>query len=285
MPRDPLQPIHAALEAGDKTTAQTLLRPMLKQKPSAELWYLAALACTKKEKAVQCVQKALKLDPKHAAANRLCLKLEGVKATAEQPSLKTLTAELPPLKKVSYKKKRSGTRTLVLICLLLFAMSCSLITMNMVGIITGPVTWVTVLTGGATPVRELDGTPIASVSDAPLRVEASQSKPLEARDTDVLEPGYAHEYTFASSSGAEVAIYVQFMSLAANKVSRNVVLVRPNGSNATGICERDAILQGDNNITLTCTIDATGQWKLRILGREGESVGAYFVGMQHMQGF
>jgi hypothetical protein len=82
-----------------------------------------------------------------------------------------------------------------------------------------------------------------------------------------------------------MAVYVQFLSLSANRVSRNVVLLRPNGSNATGGCERGTILQGDNNITLTCVLDTTGTWKIRILGRQGESVGVYFVGVEQMQGF
>jgi hypothetical protein len=75
-------------------------------------------------------------------------------------------------------------------------------------------------------------------------------------------------------------VYVQFLSLAANRVSRNVVVLRPDGSNATPTCTQDAILQGDNNVTLDCPIDKTGTWKVRILGRDRESVGAYFVGIQ-----
>ncbi len=98
----------------------------------------------------------------------------------------------------------------------------------------------------------------------------------------MLEPGYVHEYTFAGVHGQEYAIYVQFLSLGANRVSRNVVVLRPDDSDATN-CQADAILQGDNNITLTCPLDATGTWKVRILGRAGESVGAYFVGVQQIQ--
>ena len=46
MPADTLQPIRDALKTGDKKTAQALLRPLLKNQPTAEAWYLAAQACT-----------------------------------------------------------------------------------------------------------------------------------------------------------------------------------------------------------------------------------------------
>jgi hypothetical protein len=99
---------------------------------------------------------------------------------------------------------------------------------------------------------------------------------------DVIEPGYAHDFTFDAETGSEIAIYVQFLSVAANRVSRNVVVLRPDGSDATPTCDRDAILEGDNNVTYICTIDADGTWVVRVLGREKESVGAFFIGEQTM---
>jgi hypothetical protein len=281
MPPDPLQPIRDALKAGDKPTAQKLLNPLLKAQPTAETWYLAAQACPTDEKAILCLRKALELEPQHSGANRLLFRLEGAKPAARKDEHK-VEVVLPdePLKKVKRAKKRGAGRTIVLLGLLLFGMSCSLLTMNMVGLIHGPITAVTELTGGATPVTAIDGKPLSEVSSAPLRVSPSQTKPLTARDADVLEPGYAHEYTFSGTLNTEVMVYVQFLSLAANRVSRNVVVLRPDGSNATPTCTQDAILQGDNNVTLDCPIDKTGTWKVRILGRDRESVGAYFVGIQ-----
>jgi hypothetical protein len=265
---------------------------MLKNQPGADAWYLAAQACESKEKAIYCLRRALDLQPQHSAANRLLFRLEGAKppTVREQPSVDALTVDVP-LKAVKRAKqsgrKRGARRAVVLLSLLLFGMSCSLITMNLIGVISGPITLVTQLTGGASPVNEIDGTPIAQVSDAPLRMKASQSESLAGenagRDTDVLEPGYLHEYTFEAQQGRDVAIYVQFLSLAANRVSRNVVVLREDESNATPGCERDTILQGDNNITLVCRVDTGGTWKVRILGRAGESVGAYFVGVEQMR--
>lgn len=283
MPADPLPPIHDALKSGDKKTAQMLLQPLLKNQPSAEAWYLAAQACTTDEKAIWCLRKALELEPQHSGANRLLFRLEGAKPASAQEQTSAANSDVP-LKEVKrakpVAKKRGTRRIIVVLSVLLLGSSCSLFTMNMVGLISGPITFLTQLMGGANPVTEVEGVPLAQVEDAPLRMTPSQSEPLEARDTDVLEPGYLHEYTFSGQTGREMAVYVQFLSLAANRVSRNVVVMRPDGSNATRQCERDAILQGDNNITLTCSIDAGGTWKVRILGRAGESVGAYFVGVE-----
>jgi hypothetical protein len=289
MSSDSLQLIQEALKAGDKKTAQMLLRPLIKAEPTAEVWYLSALACGTDEKAIYCLRQALELEAQHSGAKRMLLKLEGVQPNAavelsieEQPSLDMLAPDVPLKKVKRTKRKRSTSRTILLLSLLILGVSISTFTMNMAGLITGPITAITELTGGATPVREINGKPLSQVEDAPLLVAPAQTKPLTHQDADVLEPGYAHEYTFAANNGQDVAIYVQFLSIAANHVSRNVVVLRPDDSDATSKCERDAILQGDNNVTFTCAIDANGIWKVRILGRDKESVGAYFVGVQNM---
>ncbi len=282
MPSDPFPPIRAALKSGDKKTAQTLLRPLLQNQPSAEVWYLAAQACPTDDKAIQCLRRALDLQPQHSGANRLLFKLEGL-PREEAPKVVIKPEDLAPLKKPKRQRRGRGRRLVILLGILLIGSSCSLITMNLIGVISGPITAITRLFGGASPVKEIDGVPISQVDDAPVRIAPSESKPITSNDANVLEPGYVHEYTFAGVRGQEYAVYVQFLSLGANRVSRNVVLMRPDDSAATNLCESNVILQGDNNITLTCPLDVTGTWKVRILGREGESVGAYFVGVQKIQ--
>jgi hypothetical protein len=168
----------------------------------------------------------------------------------------------------------------------------------MVGLVRGVVTTVTVLTGGPTPVTEYEGIPLEQLEDAPAILPSSHREQIGEKtseedsavtttgggqDADVLENGYLHEYTFDAVSGNEYAIYVQFLSFAANAVSRNVVVLRPDGTDAGANCQRDHILEGDNNITYICAIDMTGTWNVRILGRDGESVGAYFIGIERMQ--
>ncbi len=295
MPVDP-QPIKAALQAGDKKTAQALLLPLLKASPSADLWVLAAKAANTPEQAIDCLRRALALDPYHNEANRLLFKLEGAKPLAEQQkeqqrqtsaqaSAAVSAKALPPLKKPKRKPVNWGRRLLILLLLLVFSGSCTAITLNLVGLITGPITAITIVTGGPQPVNEIGGVPLIDLSDAVMRVEPAQIKPALQRDTNVLDPGYVHGYTFQARIGETYAVYIQFLSLTANRVSRNVALVNPNGRKVVAACQSDRILEGDNNIALTCEINATGEWMVRVLGRKDESVGVYFIGVEKFSDF
>lgn len=290
MPADP-QPIKDALKAGDKQTAQALLRPLLKASPTADLWVLAARAANTPTQAIDFLRRALALDPHHNEANRLLFKLEGAKPLAEQqreraapkPAIKE--EDLPPLKKPRRKRANWGRRLLILLLMLVFSTSCAAITLNLVGVITGPITALTVLTGGPQPVNEIEGVPIEQINDAPLRVEPAIRETAQARDTEVIDHGYLHAYTFNAAAGDTYSIYVQFLSVTANRVSRNVVIVNPSGRNATSQCQNDPILQGDNNVAFTCGINQSGAWQVRILGRRNESVGVYFIGVQKLTDF
>lgn len=135
---------------------------------------------------------------------------------------------------------------------------------------------------GATPVREINGTPVFALPDAVIVVEPSKSQELVEQQpvSDILEPGFAHEYVFSGFQGQELAIGVQFFSPTANRVNRNVVILDPDEFSAERLCERDRILEGDNGVAFICQINKTGQWKLRLFGREGESSGAYVVALE-----
>lgn len=298
-----LKLIREALSGGDRATARALLPALIKTQPTPDLWVLAARACESQEDAVKCLRKALQLDPYHNRANNLLLKIDGLSApTAAEWERLTARPRLPveemPLKKIRRKRRMTTWRWVTLISFILLGSACSLFTLNMVGLIKGLVTTATILTGGPTPVSVYQGIPLAQVQDAPAIVPSSHREEIGQRtseddravrtttggqDTDVLEHGYLHEYTFEAAAGAEYAVYVQFLSFAANRVSRNVVILRPDGTDASSICQRDHILAGDNNITYLCDIDMAGTWNVRILGRDGESVGVYFIGIERMQ--
>lgn len=308
MAADNLAPIREALKNGDKAVARRLLPTLLKTQPTADLWTLAAQACDKQEDAIKCLRKALELDSLHSQANRLLFKLEGAKPpSAEewdrltaQRARQALPAEPIPLKKVKRKRRMTPGRWVGCLSFLLLGSACSLFTLNMIGVINGVFTTATVLLGGPTPVSQWQGQPLSEVSNAPVVIPPSQQEMIGVatsgddiaertssggRDADVLDPGYSHEYQFDAVQGSEYAVYIQFLSLDANRVSRNVAVLRPDGSDATPNCDQNSILQGDNNVTFICNIDATGTWGVRILGRDDESVGAYFVGIERMQGF
>jgi hypothetical protein len=294
--------IREALNAGDKATARALLPPLIKTRPTADLWVMAARACESKADAIKCLRKALDLDPYHNRANTLLLQIEKIDAptSAEWERLTAPPrprAKTTPVEQGKRKRRMTTWRWITLISFFLLGSACSLFTLNMVGLIKGVVTTATILTGGPTPVAAIQGIPIGQIQDAPVVVPSSHREEIGQRsseddravrtttggqDTDVLEHGYLHEYTFEARVGSEYAIYVQFLSFAANRVSRNVVVLRPDGTDVGGGCQRDQILEGDNNITLLCHIDVTGTWNVRILGRDGESVGVYFIGIERM---
>jgi len=298
-----LTPIRTALKDGDTATARRLLTPILADQPSADAWTLAAQACATPDAAIQCLRKALLLDAQHSAANRLLFKLEGAippsalqqqareQAVARQTA-ETLRQSLPPtanpliVDKQPQRPRKPVSPWRYVGCFggLLLLASFTLIVLNMAGIVSGVLGTISRFTGGAPPIMEVDGVPLARVEDAAYVLPAAQSEPALVRDTDVLDHGYLHEYTFDGVRGREVGIYVQFLSLGANRVSRNVAIVRPDGSDGRRACQQDTILEGDNNIVYVCTLDADGLWRVRIAGRAGESIGAYFVGVEDFAG-
>lgn len=208
-----------------------------------------------------------------------------ITSTRQMPPAGAAAVPDPEPAKRRRRKERSLWRLIGCTGLVLLMLSFSLLVMNMAGLISGVISTATVLTGGPTPIGEWEGVPLEQIEDAPLILPAAVSEPAQQRDTDVLDHGYTHEYTFSALRGQQLAIYVQFMSLGANRVSRNVAILRPDGSDATRSCIQDRILQGDNNVTYICDINVDGIWRVRIVGRRGESVGAYFVGVEAVSGF
>ncbi|MFN8531729.1 MAG: hypothetical protein U0670_24245 [Anaerolineae bacterium] len=298
MPPD-LQPIKDALAAGDKKTAQQLIRPLLQAQPTADLWVLAAQACATKEASINCLRRALALDPYHTQANCLLLKVEGVKpaeairadeaaAQAAAAASEAARAAHPIIAEDTLRKKQSrakkpkgrGSCLVRLLLLMLLSTSCTMLTLNLVGVVSGPLSAIGQLMGGPTPIANWEGTPIAEVANAALVVPAAQSKPVQPRAVDVLEPGFLHEYVFQATLNTEVAIYIQFLSTAANNVGRNVAIVNPQGDDVTRHCEQRGVIEGSNNIMYTCPIQEAGTWQVRLLGRANESVGAYFIGFE-----
>jgi hypothetical protein len=99
---------------------------------------------------------------------------------------------------------------------------------------------------------------------------------------NVLEPGIVHEHTFTAVSGEEVVVGVQFFSPSANRVNRNIAILDPDDRETS--CDRNRILQGDNGSMIICDIHKPGTWKMRVLGIEGQSTGAYFVSVDRLEG-
>jgi hypothetical protein len=110
-------------------------------------------------------------------------------------------------------------------------------------------------------------------------VQASKSAALTrgSPTTDVLDPGFAHEYTFTATEGEEIAIAIQFFSPTAKTVDKNVAILDASDFNAENHCERDQIFTDNSGTAFICQIHESGLWKLQVFGRENESTGVYIV--------
>lgn len=312
-----LLPIIKAIETGDKKLARRLLRPLLEKNATADMWYLAAQACETPEHEMALLQRVLALDPMHGKARSRLFALRqeattptsslteksaveirkplpdlpGVSPPADRPladkraTTELSREELRALKPVKREKQKRGVWTYVGCgATILMSLTASYFVLTVLGSsIPGQIR--TLLTGEQGGVTEIEGTPIFDRDDAVFLVKPSQSKPVGRTDAvaDALEPGYAHEYVFDARSGEELAIYVQFISMTAHRVSRNVAIFNTIGQDASKFCLSDTILQDDSGIVFICNINQTGRWQVRILGREGESTGAYTVAVERFQ--
>jgi hypothetical protein len=348
MPDAELQPVIAALRAGDRQQARRVLQPLLRQ-PSADRWYAAALLSGSREQAIIALGRALALDPAHARARKRLTQLQTSEkqhdaiAADDLPPLAALVADevaLPvekpyqpeaateqlfealragPLKKPKRRRRLGRWRVVILVSAILLSLSSTYFVMLVLGsgipgrlrsVFTGvqPViapgatlvyaTPVAVVDGtpyyaapldsygsastGATPVTEIQGTPVYARPDAVVVVVPAKSTDLAPQQpiSDILEPGFAHEFVFTAQRGEEIAVGIQFFSPTAQGVGRNVTILDPDERSAERICQRESILQGDNGVVFICPVHQSGRWKVRLFGREGESSGAYVVAVE-----
>lgn len=293
---DKLERIQAMIDAGDEQRARAAIQKVLKIQPSADAWVMAAKLTKTDEQAAQCLRRALKMDEWHKEANRMLYQIEGSQPTDakrdmrggwdRQAGEKSFTEIKRERKQDRYQKQanrqRSWQRFGCLMTMVL-AFSCSAFSMRAIGLAGPVVAAFNSVTGGATPAAEFYGTPFAYYEQAALEMTPLVVNDSEVQEIEILDHGYMHEYKFNASAGDEAAIYIQFLSVNANRVSKNVILVDPAGESRMQFCDSGRILQdGDNNITLLCRLDKSGTWGVRVVGVNGESVGAYFVGVDFL---
>ncbi|MEZ4670448.1 MAG: hypothetical protein R3E39_21280 [Anaerolineae bacterium] len=310
--------IQILISLGKKTRARKILRRMLEEHQSADLWYLAATACERSDQELGCLRQVLKLNPQHEKARQRFLQLAGdsrLTPEVEMPPLMALVDDLPtslddsttfePITDIFAHKRAQQERTrrrwTYLGCLgyILLSVSASYLVLTVLG---SPLPGqIRTLLGGAQPVpdatlafgRPTGQAPVSTAVDTPenysdqaaaagLDVKPTKSQALKVNDTtgDVLDPGFFHEYTFTVQQGTEVAVGVQFFSPTARNVSANAAILDANGYDAKGKCQRDAIIADGSSVAFTCQIDQSGVWKLQLYGRAGESTGVYAVTFQ-----
>lgn len=273
---------------------------------TADDWVREAENESDSYRAIQHLRQALQLEPLHSKANRMLFQLEGAKpggearpvtAAPREPRPAAAPAQTPapaaylaarvqtpnlvdkPLRKVEEKQKAAGAwvyigimgaivTTLVLIYIML----------NLSG---SPIAWqIATFLQGETPVESINGTPIARVPNAVLQVEPAQTHHLDRNSyvDSYLNPGIAHEYRFEATSGDRIYLVTEFFSPDATNVSRNLVIYGPSGQPAN--CDRQAFSDGSNGVATICNIRTSGEWRLRVLGIEGQSTGPYVVSYQ-----
>jgi hypothetical protein len=132
-----------------------------------------------------------------------------------------------------------------------------------------------------------DGNPQTYADDAAAGgfvVQPNKTAPLKLgiAVTDVLDAGFAHEYTFTATTGEEIAIAIQFFSPTAKAVAKNVAVLDADDVNAESHCERDEILVDGSSTAFICQVHKGGTWKLQVFGRDGESTGVYVVTYDRM---
>jgi serine/threonine protein kinase len=254
------------------------------QPASVDSWVTLAGATSDRDEAIAALKKALAIEPLHSKANRMLFQLEGAKPTARpdrdpsKPSLLIEPDEVERPRKPPVKSGKRGRSYLGLISFLLLSLTSTFFVLSFLG---SPIAGqITAVLKGQRPVNDIQGTPIQNIPDAVLKIQPSQSKELIKGDkpsTDTLDAGISHQYTINVSAGHELLVYIQFASPNAHRVAPNVAVLKPDGSNATPSCQADKITSSGADVTLICPVAQSGQWKVRLLGKTGESTGVYFI--------
>ena len=288
------------IRQGEQAKARHVLKPVIEQAPTAEAWFVLAVAMETREKAIRCLKASLEIDAWYAPANRMLSELQEVESLPEtnanvindQLLLSDLVSDLDdvPDAPLSYERitRRSRRRFGCVYGLLLISSITSLLTLSLLGVVPGGITLITLLRGGPQPVTQINQTPIANVPDAALLIEPAMQKQSDADNVEIIDHGYVHEYSFDAVVGDEFEGYVQFLSFEASNVQQNVVIVDPDGERVPeSVCffrGDSGLLNGDSSANFNCQINMDGTWRVRVLGIRGQSIGTYFLRVERLSG-
>jgi hypothetical protein len=246
---DKLDQVRGSLSRGDTEKAHKMVRWLLKNEPSAEAWFLAAQLVDDKDEKIQALRQAIRLDTWHKEANLQLYKLEGAKPKEiikretewdRKVGEKPVTEIKRQLKEDRYRKQAARNRSYTRFgCMfsILFSVFFSLTVFRAAGLLSPAITSkISALLNQPTPAEAFGGTPLALVERPQLHMTPSHVEAAVSQDVEILDAGYLHEHTFKGVPGQEYAIYVQFLSLTAKRVNRNVMIVDPNNGEAGQRC-------------------------------------------------
>jgi hypothetical protein len=282
-----LQKIKELIDNGDKKQARARLKTILKDSPSADTWYLAALAMDSDEDTIKCLHRALKLDALHSPANLLLNQLQEAPIVVQPSENKTPLASsvnMDRQEKVdAVKQQKKGKRRRVG-CGCLMSMFTSsifaIVVLTTIGMIPGLIGTIVNLTSQVAPVYEIENIPIEQVENAVYQLEPVFSKLLTEQDVNFIDHGFVNEHIFDTVEGKGYVVFVQFLSLNTHHTKQNIAINDSEGYNAIPNCQEQKISEYDNGVAYLCGASVSGQWKIRILGINGESVGGYIVGIK-----
>lgn len=281
-----LQKIQTLIDNGDKKRARNHLKKILKDNPSADAWYLAALTMESDADKIKCLRKALKLDELHTPANRLLLQLEEAPIVPQQKnrpsSVESVTMNRQ--KKVDGVRQQKTGRRRRVGCGCLFSMLLSSIfttvVLTTIGLLPGVIGTFVSMTSDVAPVYEIENVPLEMVEDSLYKLTPVFSKTITEQDINFIDHGYLNEYKFNAVAGEAYLIYLQFLSLDAHNTKQNIAINDSEGYNVIPDCEIQKISDYDNGVAYICGVSVTGKWSIRILGISGESIGGYIVGVK-----
>jgi len=286
-----LKSIQQLIKNGQRKQAIQQLKAIIDTDPSADAWYLMAVALNEDKNKIKALKRALKLDALHTPANRLLLKLEGeFKPTSEPVQPVPITPEQEDLRQEKYERqkeqKRSRRRRRGFGCLfsLLTGTIFCVVILSIAGMIPGIIGVVLRLTSGVDPVTQIDNVPIDQYAESIYQLEPVFSRALNGQDFAFIDHGYVNEHVIDAVNGDVYVMFVQFLSLVVTDVPQNVVLIDPEGNSDMSQCTPQTITEDyDNGVAWVCRMYTSGQWRLRIIGIEGETVGAYVTGIQPVE--
>jgi hypothetical protein len=306
--------VHKAISMGDVQRARKLLKTLAKDLPEkADVYYYGAFVASNARQAEQMLRRALSVDELHSGANRLdyILRTEGFDTLRITPpdeprdsgvtitqTHKTLKTEdiVERQRAVNRRYRRGFFRNRrrsgwTFLGWLVLSLSSSWLVMLLLGIGSQFTSPVARLLGAPEPIQTIGGQPVTSYQNPATLSElpSSSSGEIERGEAgttgDVMRAGALHEYTFEARQGEVLAVAVQFFSPFAENVVDNVAVKDPEGRAAGERCQRDFIIDEKTGVVFICRVDVSGDWLLRIYGREGESSGVYIVSAERLEGF
>lgn len=286
-----LQEARGLIDAGQKTQALAVVKSVLvHDRSNVDAWLLAALAASDAQEALVSLRVVLKLQPGHKQAQAMLHRLEAAMAAARavkapepaasDAALAVDTVEPNPLIK---PRRRRG-------CLGKNALTLVVIVLGMLAISGGTLVFFLSFTGSSAldaideVIPDLPGQhpTVQGVDGYRVIVHDSQFQ-------GIIDDGEVLRFRFHGRRDTEIFIGLGLMAVSSEADTTGAMeLFDPDGRRAL-VSSPDAtdfslpslpVLEAGNFSIIQTALDMSGNWEMRMIGREGRSAGAYVLLMQ-----